>query len=58
MLQRHTLSVLEASIHQATVDDRLGEALSEWQKTAAGPIAVSALELRVGEHRLLHSISL
>ena len=34
----------------------LGESLAEWNRTLEGPIATSALELRVGEQRLIYSI--
>ena len=36
---------------------QLGQALKEWLRTAEGPVATSALELRIAECRLLQSMS-
>ena len=57
LLQRVAVKLTEAQLSQNYKDGRFGEALAEWTKTLEGPVAASAFELRVGEHRLVNSVA-
>ena len=57
LLQRVAVKLTEAHLVPDLLVETFGEAIAEWNKTLEGPVAASALELRVGEQRIEHHVN-
>lgn len=55
-LRSHQLTLHEARFNWDAETQQLGAALQQWQAAAQGSVAAAALEARVAERRLIHTV--